>query len=78
MMRALGKGKERRPFAIVEGVSGVLKPGSFTLLLGPPGSGKSSFLQTLAGHNRRTPGLKVRGGTARCTLQLIDRQGASP
>ena len=43
-MRALGKGKERRPFAIVEGASGVLKPGMFTLLLGPPGQRKVHLL----------------------------------
>ena len=34
-------------------------PGIFTLLLGPPGSGKSTFLQTLAGRNAKRSALKV-------------------
>ena len=51
---------ERQDYPILAGVSGVLKPGRFTLLLGPPGSGKTTLLKTLAGltkGNRNT--LKV-------------------
>jgi ABC-type multidrug transport system ATPase subunit len=34
---------------MLDGVSGVLKPGRLTLLLGPPGAGKSTLLRTLSG-----------------------------
>ena len=43
---------------ILEDVSGVLLPGRFTLLLGPPGSGKSVLLKSLAGKLQKTA-LKV-------------------
>ncbi|KAK9727139.1 hypothetical protein RND81_05G260600 [Saponaria officinalis] len=39
----------RYTLTILNNVSGVLKPGRMTLLLGPPGSGKSSLLLALAG-----------------------------
>ena len=35
--------------AILNNVSGVLKPGRTTLLLGPPAAGKSTLLKALAG-----------------------------
>ena len=46
----------KKPFVILENMSGVIHPGRMTLLLGPPGSGKSTLLQALAGkyhHNRQ-------------------------
>ncbi|GAQ91789.1 pleiotropic drug resistance protein [Klebsormidium nitens] len=49
----------RRRFQILRKVSGVLKPGRLTLLLGPPGCGKSSLLLALA--NRLDSNLKVTG-----------------
>ena len=36
--------------------------GVFTLLLGPPGSGKSTYLQALAGRLKRSHSLQVRAG----------------
>ncbi|CAI5971038.1 unnamed protein product [Closterium sp. NIES-65] len=39
----------RRPYPILHGCSGVLRPGRMTLLLGPPSVGKSTLLQALAG-----------------------------
>jgi ABC-type multidrug transport system ATPase subunit len=33
------------PVKVLDGVSGVLRPGRLTLLMGPPGSGKSVFLK---------------------------------
>ncbi|KAK9906410.1 hypothetical protein WJX75_001426 [Coccomyxa subellipsoidea] len=45
----------KRKFQILNGISGVLKPGRLTLLLGPPGSGKSTLLKALAG--------KLQGGS---------------
>ena len=40
-------------FTILDTMNAVLHPGRFTLLLGPPGAGKSSLLKALAGrfHN---------------------------
>ena len=37
---------------VLEGVSGVLRPGTATLLLGPPGAGKSTLLKALSGQLR--------------------------
>eukprot|EP00897_Mesotaenium_endlicherianum_P001115 jgi/Mesen1/11003/ME000098S10398 len=39
----------RQEFPILHSVSGVLKPGRMTLLLGPPGAGKSTLMKYLAG-----------------------------
>lgn len=44
---------------ILKDASGILKPSRMALLLGPPGSGKTSLLLALAG--KLDPGLKVRG-----------------
>ncbi|CAM6058811.1 unnamed protein product [Sphagnum tenellum] len=41
--------KNKRDFPILNGVSGVVRPGRMTLLLGPPGAGKSTLLLALAG-----------------------------
>ncbi|KAL9235362.1 hypothetical protein vseg_010125 [Gypsophila vaccaria] len=40
---------QRRSLRILKNVSGVLKPGRMTLLLGPPGGGKSTLLLALSG-----------------------------
>ncbi|XP_056691012.1 pleiotropic drug resistance protein 1 isoform X2 [Spinacia oleracea] len=39
----------RKPFTILNDISGHIKPGRLTLLLGPPGSGKTTLLLALAG-----------------------------
>ncbi|CAI0395153.1 unnamed protein product [Linum tenue] len=44
---------------IIHNVSGVIKPGRLTLLLGPPGCGKTSLLKALSGN--LSPSLKVHG-----------------
>ena len=44
---------------ILDSISGVLKPGRITLLLGPPSSGKSTLLKALSGRLEHS-GLKVR------------------
>ncbi|XP_012480072.1 pleiotropic drug resistance protein 3 [Gossypium raimondii] len=44
---------------ILDHVSGIIKPSRMTLLLGLPGCGKTTFLQTLAG--KHDPSLKVSG-----------------
>lgn len=54
-------GLSTQPFRILKSVDGVLRPGRFTLLLGPPGAGKSVLLQTLAGRLRPSKSLRVSG-----------------
>lgn len=56
---ALPGTETRASFAL--GSPALLQAGVFTILLGPPGSGKTTFLQTLAGANRRDHSLKARG-----------------
>ncbi|XP_017975825.1 PREDICTED: pleiotropic drug resistance protein 3 isoform X4 [Theobroma cacao] len=46
---------------ILKDVSGIIKPSRMTLLLGPPGCGKTTLLQALAG--KLSPSLKVTGET---------------
>ena len=53
------RGTVRLP--ILRGVRGVLRPGRLTLLLGPPGSGKSVLLQTLAGQLRSSKRTRIQG-----------------
>jgi ABC-type glutathione transport system ATPase component len=43
--RLLGLKQPTVELAVVNGMSGVLRPGRLTLLLGPPGCGKSTFLK---------------------------------
>ena len=57
-----GRKAEARPYNIIDAVSGVLKPGRLTLLLGTPGSGRSLLMKALAGRLRHEASLKVRGG----------------
>ncbi|XP_023513303.1 ABC transporter G family member 31-like [Cucurbita pepo subsp. pepo] len=40
---------KRHPLTILNDVTGIVKPGRMTLLLGPPGSGRSTLLKALAG-----------------------------
>ncbi|GAQ78767.1 pleiotropic drug resistance protein [Klebsormidium nitens] len=50
---------KKRDFAVLKNVSGVLKPERMTLLLGPPGSGKTTLMLALAGKLSRD--LRMRG-----------------
>ncbi|PIA65376.1 hypothetical protein AQUCO_00100685v1 [Aquilegia coerulea] len=50
---------KKRPFSIIHDVSGIVKPGRLTLLLGPPSSGKTTLLLALAG--KLDSALKVSG-----------------
>nr|QVT92295.1 ABC transporter [Salvia miltiorrhiza] len=49
----------KKPLPILHDVSGIIKPGRMTLLLGPPSSGKTTLLLALAG--KLDPELKVSG-----------------
>jgi energy-coupling factor transporter ATP-binding protein EcfA2 len=49
---------------ILDGLSGVLRPGRYTLLLGPPGAGKSVLLKALAGKVKAEEGLRVSKASA--------------
>ena len=46
---------------VLDGATGVLQPGRLTLLLGPPGSGKSILQAALAGRLKESKGLKIHG-----------------
>ncbi|KAL2929365.1 ABC transporter G family member 32 [Bienertia sinuspersici] len=48
---------KRKKITILDDISGIIRPSRLTLLLGPPGSGKTSLLLALAG--RLPPGLQV-------------------
>ncbi|OVA16670.1 ABC transporter-like [Macleaya cordata] len=50
---------QKAKLSILQGVSGIIKPSRMTLLLGPPGSGKTTFLKALAG--KLDQSLKVSG-----------------
>lgn len=56
---------------ILDKVSGVLKPGRLTLVLGPPGAGKSVLLQTLSGRMRKGRHLRI-DGSIRFNGESID------
>ncbi|KAL7122203.1 hypothetical protein ACP275_01G030300 [Erythranthe tilingii] len=49
----------KKPLPILHDVSGIIKPGRMTLLLGPPSSGKTTLLLALAG--KLDPELKISG-----------------
>ncbi|KAK9806328.1 hypothetical protein WJX72_010375 [[Myrmecia] bisecta] len=53
--------RSKRAVTILDGVSGILKPGRLTLLLGPPGGGKSMLLKALAGKLHEGGGLQIAG-----------------
>nr|XP_043616912.1 pleiotropic drug resistance protein 3-like isoform X2 [Erigeron canadensis] len=50
---------KRAKITIINDISGVIKPGRITLLLGPPGSGKTTMLKALSGNLNKS--LKVSG-----------------
>ncbi|KAL0554085.1 hypothetical protein IC582_007996 [Cucumis melo] len=49
----------KKPIKILHNVSGIIKPGRMTLLLGPPSSGKTTLLLALAG--KLDPNIKTTG-----------------
>ncbi|ETW05787.1 hypothetical protein H310_03471 [Aphanomyces invadans] len=72
----LCRAKHTRTKTIVHPVTGVLKPSTMTLVLGQPGSGKSSFMQALAGIFPVSKSSKVDGVityNSRTKAELVDR-----
>ncbi|XP_052175461.1 pleiotropic drug resistance protein 2-like [Diospyros lotus] len=59
---------KRRNVKILKDVSGIVKPSRMTLLLGPPGSGKTTFLLGLAGKLDRD--LRVSGKVTYCGHEM--------
>ncbi|KAK1576693.1 hypothetical protein Q3G72_015814 [Acer saccharum] len=59
MINTIGCKSEVHEIKILKAVSGIIKPSRITLLLGPPGCGKTTLLQALAG--RLNQSLKVTG-----------------
>lgn len=61
----LGKSNKVKDFHRIDKISGVVKPGTMTLILAPPGHGKSTFLKVVAGKIPHTSGqLYFNGRTA--------------
>ncbi|XP_071725520.1 pleiotropic drug resistance protein 3-like isoform X2 [Rutidosis leptorrhynchoides] len=54
-----GLKSKRAKITILNNISGVIKPGRMTLLLGPPGCGKTTFLKALSGNLNES--LKISG-----------------
>ncbi|KAJ8439251.1 hypothetical protein Cgig2_030186 [Carnegiea gigantea] len=57
--KLMGSQPQEAKLAILRDVSGIIKPGRMTLLLGPPGCGKTSLLLALSGNLDKS--LKIQG-----------------
>ncbi|KAL7594961.1 hypothetical protein Lser_V15G29884 [Lactuca serriola] len=61
---------KKKKVKILQSISGIIKPSRMTLLLGPPGAGKTSLLLALAG--KMDHDLKVSGNVSYCGHQLSE------
>ncbi|KAK8352900.1 hypothetical protein V6Z11_A05G123100 [Gossypium hirsutum] len=60
----------KRKIEILKDVSGIVKPSRMTLVLGPPGAGKTTFLQALAG--RLDQDLRSSGRITYCGYEMSE------
>ncbi|KAG4145801.1 hypothetical protein ERO13_D05G116300v2 [Gossypium hirsutum] len=60
----------KRKIQILKDVSGIVKPSRMTLVLGPPGAGKTTFLQALAG--RLDQDLRSSGRITYCGYEMSE------
>jgi len=58
----VGGGKGRAPKVVLDDVSGEVRTGTLTAIMGPTGSGKSSLLMVLAGRVVQAKGVKMTAG----------------
>ncbi|KAI3814128.1 hypothetical protein L1987_18875 [Smallanthus sonchifolius] len=61
---------KKRKIKILQSISGIIKPSRMTLLLGPPGAGKTTFLLALAA--KLAHDLKVSGNVTYCGYKLSE------
>ncbi|KAI3746260.1 hypothetical protein L6452_08686 [Arctium lappa] len=61
---------KKRKVKILQSISGIIKPSRLTLLLGPPGGGKTTLLLALAG--KLDHDLKVSGNVTYCGHQVFE------
>mmetsp|Transcript_33340 Transcript_33340/g.83541 ORF Transcript_33340/g.83541 Transcript_33340/m.83541 type:complete len:1541 (-) Transcript_33340:49-4671(-) len=64
--------RERQPVSLLHKTSGVIKPGRATLVLGPPGAGKSLFMKAITGRIKSRGANFELGGSVRYNGRLLD------
>ena len=64
----------KKQISILSGLSGTIKPGRLTLLLGPPSSGKTTLLKALSG-KLKSAGLKVSNVLELCMKLMLHGAG---
>ncbi len=73
MVTCMQGGLKTAKVQILKNMTGALRPGTTTLLLGPPGSGKSVFMQTLSGRLQSDAKVKVQHAVLRRIFECLFR-----
>lgn len=68
-----GQASTKKEFHVLHKVNATFRPGTMTLVLSPPGHGKTSFLKAVAGH---IPSSKLTG-SVRYSGKTADEMGAA-
>jgi len=59
---------------VLKDITGIVRPSRLTLVIGPPGCGKTSYLKALAGHLHRQRGVDaILGGEVRYNSFLVEK-----